>query len=1099
MQRHHYYLSLFSLWVFLSCERPVKKRQFEKVDAKFSGITFINELTDSPEINILTYLYYYNGGGIAAGDFNDDGLTDLYFTANQKPDQLYLNQGGLQFKEIGEISQITNDTGWTTGATSADINGDGLLDIYVCKVGNYKSFKGKNLLYLNLGNDEQGIPKFREAAKEFGLDFSGFSTQASFFDYDLDGDLDMYLLNHSVHPNRTYGMGSQRSTIDSLAGDRLYQNVEGNFFDVTKGSNIFQGRIGYGLGIGTSDLNNDGYPDLYIGNDFFENDYLYINQKDGTFKEIISADNTKLGHTTHFSMGNDIADINNDGFTDIVSLDMLPKDLRTYKTSGLEYPFPNYVYYLKNGYAPQYMQNTLHVNLGNEYFSEIGNLSGISASEWSWSALIADYDNDGFKDLFVSNGIKGASNDMDFINYIVNDSIQKRIQNGMEKEDLAFLRKMPEKKVPNFIFKNNGDLTFSDVSADWMIQEPTFSNGAIYDDLDNDGDLDIVVNNVNESAHLLENKNQKNNFLKIKFKGPEGNRFGIGSKVIVYSKNNVIVQENFVTRGYLSSIAPELFIGMGQDSIADSLEVFWPTGEKQLLKSLKANNTIVLNHIDSKVVPENLKSKATYFTLSKIDSILDFKHKEQPTIEFNRNPLVPFTHTNEGPDISIADINSDGTDDIFISGAKNQPSELFLQDKNGDFKIAQTSVFETDAINEDVGHVFFDGDNDGDLDLVVVSAGNEFKNGPPLRPRLYTNINGEFKKEVEAFNEITTNASKVLSVDFDNDGDQDLSIFSDQVPWEFGITPRQWLLENDGNGNFTDITPWFANDLLEIGNVKDANWVDLDNNGYKDLILVGHWMPIQIFMNSGTKLVKIENNGLKDTNGWWNTIEAKDLDNDGDIDFAVGNWGTNTKFRASKDKPIRLYSADYDSNGTLDPIITYYHGEKETPFASRDELAKQLPFLNKKYLQYKDFANASVEKLFGAEKLDNADQKKVFELRSAIFINDGNASFSIKYLPFMAQSSTVRDMLTYDFNKDGLYDLFLVGNDYQISTQLGRLDASHGLILLNKGNGNFEWQPFSEPISGAARSINEITINHKPHIIVGMNDEEPIILKMENE
>ena len=533
---------------------------FSLVPSSRSNLDFTNKLTNSEELNILTYLYYYNGAGVSAADFNNDNLIDLYFTGNQVADELYINRGGLKFEKVTKTTGINNSTNWTTGVTHVDINNDGLLDIYVCKASGYRGLEGRNLLYVNQGVNKNGIPLFKEQAKDFGLDFSGLSTHSAFFDYDLDGDLDMYLLNHSVHPNRMYGNGSVRESYDSISGDVFFKNQDGVYVDVTKETGIYQGRIGYGLGLSVSDVNNDGYPDVYVGNDFYENDYLYINQQNGTFKEIISSDISRLGHTTHFSMGSAIADINNDGLSDILSLDMLPEDLETYKTSGLEYAYPIYRQYLKNGYAPQFMQNTLHLNLGETYFSEIAELSGISATEWSWGALLADFDNDGYKDAYISNGIKGATNDMDFMNFIANEGIQRRIDAGMGKKDMPLVNEIPEKKVSNYFFKNNTDLTFSNATDEWFEKRPSFSNGCIYADLDNDGDLDIVVNNVDEDAYLLENNSNSKNYLKVEFSGPPKNRFGIGTKVVAYSNgNNFFVRELHLKRVFVLNSAPSTF------------------------------------------------------------------------------------------------------------------------------------------------------------------------------------------------------------------------------------------------------------------------------------------------------------------------------------------------------------------------------------------------------------------------------------------------------------------------------------------------------------------------------------------------------------
>ncbi len=1075
------------------CGKSKPNTLFVLKNSNETGIKFNNQLEQTPELNILNYLYFYNGAGVAAGDFNGDGFVDLYFTSNQGPDKFYINQGVFSFKDATSPSNLTNDTGWTTGVTHADINNDGLLDIYVCKVGDHGTIRGQNLLYINQGNNKEGIPTFKEQASKYGLDFIGYSTQAAFFDYDLDGDLDMYLMNHSVNPNRSYGKGGKRKIVDSMSGDILYKNENGQYVDASKEAGIYQGTIGYGLGLAISDINNDGYPDIYIGNDFFENDYLYINQQDGTFKEIISNDDQKLGHTTHFSMGNDIADINNDGLSDILSLDMLPEDLETYKTSGLEYAYPVYQQYLKNGFAPQYMQNALHLNLDGENFGEIANLSGIDATEWSWGALFADYDNDGYKDLFISNGIQGVTNDMDYINYISNEEIQQNIETGLSDKDMELIDRLPKKKVQNYFYQNKGGANFNNVTETWGPEINSYSNGCVYADLDNDGDLDLVVNNVNQEAFVMENTLKGASYIKINFEGNPKNKFGIGTKAILYNKKGKSVQENMATRGFMSATDNSLNFGIGKDSIIDSIQIIWPEGKFETLRKIKANQVLTVSQSNASgnyFSQKDIKTKSHYTTSS---NDLDFVHKEYPTLDFDRNPLIPFAYSNEGPSTAVADINKDGLDDLFICGGKKQASKLYLQDNEGNFKAEQDIVFEEDAINEDVDQVFADVDSDGDEDLIVVSAGNEFSNGKPLRPRLYRNSNGIFTKDEESFEAIEINASKVKAVDFDNDGDLDLYIASNAVPTKFGAKSEQFLLQNDGTGKFKEITTAYAPELKNIGNVKDFAWQDLDNNGFQDLVVAGHWTAVTIFFNNGEQLTAQKENGLDNTNGWWNAIELADLDNDGDMDILAGNWGLNTKFSASIEKPVTLYINDFDGNGSIETVVTHFHGERETAFASKDELAKQMPFLNKKFLFYKDFAKASLEELFGKDKLEEATKRNVYLLATSYFENDGNNNFRIKKLPFLVQSSSVNDIYLVKNNKEKINEILMVGNNFEISTQLGRLDASHGFLLTNNESGDISWKQ-SLGISGAARKIEKIDSNGNDGFIITMNNEAPIFL-----
>ncbi len=1082
----------------ISCKKEKRLNLFVLASASHTGVSFTNELKDTPQLNILRYLYYYNGAGVAVGDFNNDRFEDLYFISNQGENQLYINQKNLQFKEV--TPEVLKDKkGWSTGVTIVDINNDGLQDIYVCKVSNYRGIKGKNKLFVNQGTDKKGIPKFIENAAAYHLDISSFSTQASFFDYDLDGDLDMYLLNHSVHPNRTYGRGSKRNQIDSLSGDRLYRNDHGTYKNVSTEAGIFQGAIGYGLGIATSDVNNDGYPDIYIGNDFFENDYLYSNQKDGTFKELITKNQKHIQHTSHFSMGVDIADLNNDGLSDIVSLDMLPEDLTTYKSSGTEFGFSIYNQYLKNGYQPQYMQNALQLNRGNADFSEIAFYSGIAATEWSWAPLIADYDNDGYKDIFISNGIKGATNDMDFISFIANDNIQKRIDQGMTKEDLALINELPSKKTENYFYRNKGDLTFENVSNTWLDNVASYSNGAVYADLDNDGDLDIITNNINENAFIYENKSDQqavhNNYLQLKLKGSKDNRNAIGTKVSVYTQKNIQVSEVFTTRGYLSSVSPIVHFGLRNETKIDSIKIHWADGFTSVQKNVKANQLI---YIERDKEATYVKTKEEHSTLLINDNIgVKFKHQDFETKDFNTEPLAPYANSNEGPHLTVIDINKDGLDDIFIPGGRFKTGTMFLQQVDGSFATSKQQGLELDKRFEDVDQSFFDVDGDGDIDVLTVYGGNESYSDYQSTPGVFINEKGVFVKKQGAFPDIVMNASTVKISDIDHDGDVDVFIGSNGKAGKYGIIPKNYLFKNNGDGVFEEITLSAAQELYTMGTIYDAKFIDVNNDTFDDLILAGHYMPITIMINDGKGCFKKQHNSsLNSTNGWWNCIEVSDMDNDGDLDIIAGNWGLNSRLIASEQEPIRLYLNDFDDNGKIDPIVTYFYKGKETPIATKDELVKQIPQLNKKYLSYTSFARADFQDYFSTSKINQAEKKEVYTLSTMYFENTGNLSYRAQELPWEAQISSVHDILIDDINNDQYPDIILGGNTYEINTQLSRLDASFGVVLLNDQKGNFEsYEQSNFSIKGAVRSIEKIKIKDSAYLLFGINNDSLQVIK----
>ena len=1085
-------LLLCGIFLFISCTDETENHEvtrFQLVSSEESGIDFRNEITSTKNLNILNYLYFYNGAGVAAADFNNDGLVDLYFAANMDSDKLYINQGNLKFNEVSKPAGILKKKAWSNGVTTVDINNDGLLDIYVCEVGDYKSLKGSNKLYINQGIGEDGIPRFEEKAKDYNLNFKGMSTQAAFFDYDLDGDLDVFLLNHSVHPNANYGVGSSRNESDSISGDRLYRNDNGWFTDVSEESGIYSSKIGYGLGLAIGDLNNDLYPDIYVGNDFFENDYVYINQGDSTFKDAISSENSGIAHTSHYTMGVDIADFNNDGLQDIISLDMLPEDLTTYKASGTDYSYQIYYNYLNKGYANQYMQNALQLNQGNANFSEIAHISGIAATEWSWAPLFADLDNDGKKDLFVSNGILGATNDMDYISFIANENIQKRLNKGMTDQDLKIIDEIPEKKTVNYFFKNKGGYDFEKMNGDWVKEEESFSNGAVYADLDNDGDLDLVTNNVNSEAFLYENLSRDMdslNFLNVSFQGPHSNRFGIGATVKLYIDSDIQVMENYPTRGYMSSVPPTLHFGIGKSKKIDSLEITWPGGAKQRLFDVEANQNLSLKYDDAKEQVKNISENASEGN----PSLFSSKHREYSFKDFSYEPLIPYAQSNLGPSASVIDFNKDGREDIFISGDQFNTGRLWLQNEKGEFNTVDGIKIDSDS-REPVDQVFFDMNNDEALDLIVAYGGTDPNNRNKNHPDLYLNHKGELKK-TSILDNIDINASVIRSSDFNNDGFPDIFIASNSDYGSYGSSMDAILLLNEKGKDFSK--PSGYNDSLEnLGMVYDVKISDINEDGLPDLIVAGHYMPLTILLNSPSgKFIKKE---IEDTEGWWNAVAIDDFDKDGDLDIIAGNWGLNSRLNASTENPVQLYLNDFDDNGKTDPILTYFYQGRETPLATKDELSKQIPALNKTFLSYTDFAEADFNDYFSKEKIDNATKKKVVTLETSLFENNGDLQFTKKKLPAEVQFSSVHDILLTDLDNDGLTDLVIGGNNYHVNTQLGRQDASKGLILINKGKLNFELIRNKLYINGAVKSIEKIKVLDENYLIFGINNDQTQFVK----
>ncbi len=1102
-----YLLTIGVLVLFLNSCSGESDKLFQRIPSSESGLTFSNDLENTPEFNILNYLYFYDGGGVSIGDVNNDGLPDIYLTANMKPNKLYLNKGDFTFEDITEKAGVEGTADWATGTVFADVNGDGLLDIYVSSV-NYLSKSGKNQLFINNGD-----LTFTDQAEKYGLDFEGFSKQATFFDYDNDGDLDMYLLNHAVHTRQTFTKAEKRKTYDPDAGDRLFRNDGDTFTDVTRESGIYSSLIGYGLASTAGDLNSDGCTDLYVSNDFHENDYLYLNNCDGTFDEVLQQ---STGHTSRASMGVDIADFNNDGRPDIFVLDMLPGDESGRKSSVSSEPYNVYRVQREFGYHPQLIRNTLQLNLGTlkgetPYFSEISQLAGVSATDWSWASLFFDMDNDGRKDLFVSNGIYRRPNDLDYLVLLRSNSVQDVMQRGMSDTTMSLIQKMPHVKIPNVAFKNEGGLTFANANDQWGFEQPTYSNGAAYGDLDNDGDLDLVVNNVNSTASVYRNMTRERkggNYLKVNLRGDKKNTYGIGAKVKVHTGERSQLYEMIPTRGFLSSVEPSILVGLDSLETIDSVAVSWPDGGHQTMENVEANQTLTVRQEEASMTssPSN-DSEGGKKGFSDITGTKEFVpgHRENTYVDFNRERLIPRMLSAEGPPLASADVNGDGLDDYYLGGARHQSGTLMIQDSPGSFRKSNESIFHRDRSFEDVDALFFDANGDGAPDLYVVSGGNEHSyRSDAYEDRLYLNDGkGSFVRLDNMLPPMRENGSVVAGADYDGDGDTDLFLGTRSIPRNYGFAPDSYLLQNDGKGNFTDVTDRVAPGLRGVGMVSDASWQDINGNGSPDLLLAGEWMPLTFFLNrEGFLKDATQKAGLEHSSGWWNTLEAGDFDGDGDMDFIAGNLGLNTFLKATKDQPMVMYLKDFNNDGQLDPVIARTVNGKEYPVATRDEILRNFKSLRSLFPNYSDFAGKTVSQIFGDRLKDSIQVKKVYEMRSSLIENLGDGSFRLQPLPKRMQFAPILALTSADFNGDGYQDLLAGGNMHRIRPSLGgRHDASYGWYLKGKGNGTFEAVEKDKDgftVGGEVREIKKIKTGPEDFIIlVARNDAKLLLYRYE--
>ena len=1111
------FLKPLSFLFLISCGGASDKatengRLYTLMSSDVTGVDFVNQVDYTDDFNPYIYKNFYNGAGVAIGDINNDGLSDILFAGNLEPNKLYLNKGNWEFEDITEKAGVASEGVWSTGVSFVDINSDGFLDIYVCKSGTPVGDNRHNEFFVNNGD-----LTFSEQAKDFGIADLGLSVHAAFFDYDKDGDLDCYLLNNSIRSVGGYDLiKDQREIRDSLGGNKLYRNdsyflddskddIKVSFTDVSEEAGIYGSQIGFGLGVAIGDVNRDGWQDIFVSNDFFEKDYLYINMGDGTFEEELE---NFIGEISLGSMGADIADLNNDGFPEIFVTEMLPENDARMKTTAVLEGWDKYQLNLSRGYYRQFPRNVLQLNNGGSSFSEIGRYSGVYATDWSWGALILDMDNDGFKDLYVANGIYKDLTDHDYINYISNPAVMRKVLVDKTMGAAELFDQVPSNPIVNYAFHNQQDLTFENKAESWGLNEPSFSNGSAYGDLDNDGDLDLVVNNINMPSFLYRNNTElelNNQYLVFKLEGEKPNTFALGTKITLKGPDLYLYQEAAPFRGFQSTVDPRVHFGLGQREIVDSVIVEWPNSQVTVLTNVNTSQIISLNQVDATgdsnsdllISPGNQIFKET--TDAERWSYL---HSENDFIDFDRERLLFHMRSSEGPSMCKADVNGDGLEDVFIGGSRNERSALLLQQPNGSFRESNQSTWQTDEKSEHTDCQFLDMDGDGDLDLYVTSGGNEYSaSSTALIDHIYINNGkGDFSKSVAPVRNYRFESISCIDVaDFDGDNDPDIFVGGRSKALLYGVPVNGHILKNDGNGNYSDVTKEIAPDLEKIGHITDALWFDFDGDSDEDLALVGEWMSVTILENDGGRFVDVTaKSNLDSTNGLWYSLEKADLDGDGDLDLVAGNMGLNSRFKASRSKPITMHVNDFDQNGTVEQIISVYEGENSYPLVLRDDLLMQIPGLKKKYLEYHNYKEQSVEDIFSPEQLSNAIEHRVYETRTSIIENLGDGTFELKALPTRAQLSVIYAIEIGDFNKDGKQDILLGGNLSKAKPETGIYHGSYGELFLGDGMMNFTSTSYHDSgffVKGEIRDFITIKRGSDELVLTAVNNDTLRVFK----